>query len=108
MSFEIQLTADAVRDLEEIYGYIDRYDSRERAEYVLSQIERVVRSLSEHPQRGSYPLELLDIGVREYREVYFKPYRIVHRIREGDVFILLIADGRRNMYSLLLRRLLQA
>lgn len=108
MSFQVQLTADAVRDLEDIYGYIVRHDSYEHAEYVLARMERVFQSLSENPQRGSYPSELLDLGVREYREVYFKPYRIVYRLRDSAVFILLIADGRRDMYSLLLRRLLEA
>lgn len=102
------MTADAVRDLEEIHGYIERYHSPERAQDVLAEIERVLQSLSQHPRRGNYPSELIDIGVREYREVHFKPYRIIYRIREGQVFVLLIADGRRNFSALLLRRLLQA
>ena len=40
---------------------------------MLEQIERAFQSLSEYPQRGSYPKELLDIGIREYREIFFKP-----------------------------------
>ena len=108
MSFLVQMTDDAVRDLEDICAYIDRHDSPGRAGHVLEQIEKAFSSLSEHPQRGSYPKELVDIGIREYREVFFKPYRIIYRMIESDVYVLVIADGRRDMRSLLERRLLQA
>ena len=59
------------------------------------------------PQRGNYPKELLDIGIREYREVFFKPYRIIYRVVENNVYVLMMADGRRDMQTLLQRRLLQ-
>ncbi|MCY4584915.1 MAG: hypothetical protein OXB98_02640 [Bryobacterales bacterium] len=39
---------------------------------------------------------------------FFKPYRIIYRVREDDVHVLVIADGRRNMRVLLERRLLLA
>ena len=108
MSFEVLLTDDAARDLEEICDYIDCHDSPARADYVLERIEEAFRGLSEHPRRGSYPRELLDIGIREYREVFFKPYRIIYRVTEDIVHVLVIADGRRDMQTLLQRRLLQA
>lgn len=108
MGFRVLLTDDAVRDLEEIYDYIEGHDSPARADYVLDRIERAFRGLAEHPHRGSYPRELLDIGIREYREVLFKPYRIVYRTIETTVYVLVIADGRRDMQSLLQRRLLEA
>ncbi len=46
--------------------------------------------------------------MREYREVFFKPWRIIYRVVGGDVHVLVIADGRRDMRTLLERRLLQA
>jgi toxin ParE1/3/4 len=48
------------------------------------------------------------LGIREYREVFFKPYRIIYRVVEKNVYIFLIADGRRDMQTLLQRRLLDA
>ena len=108
MSFLVQLTDDAARDLEEICDYIDRHDAPGRADVVLDQIEKALQSLSEHPRRGNYPKELLDLGIREYREIFFRPYRIIYRVIESNVYVLVIADGRRDMQSLLQRRLLQA
>jgi len=37
-------------------------------------------------------------------EIFFKPYRIM----EKSVYVLLIVDGRRDMHSLLQRRLFDA
>ena len=108
MSFLVQLTADAARDLEEICDYIDRHDAPGSADHVLEQIEKAFASLSEYPQRGNYPKELLDLGIREYREIFFKPYRIIYRVTGNNVYVLVIADGRRDMQALLQRRLLQA
>ncbi len=108
MSYRVLLTDDTVRDLEQICDYIDRHDSPARGDYVLKRIERAFQSLAEHPQRGNHPRELLDIGIREYREVFFKPYRIIYRVLEDRVYVLLIVDGRRDMQTLLQWRLLQA
>jgi len=49
---------------------------------------------------------LLHLGIREYRQTIFKPYRMIYRIIGKTVYIYLIADGRRNMQALLERRLL--
>jgi toxin ParE1/3/4 len=106
MSFKVMLTADAVTDLNELYDYIESNDSPEKADYVLGQIEQVFSSLSESPERGAYPKELLILGIREYRKIFFKPYRIIYRVIGHVVYIYLIVDGRRDMQSLLQRRML--
>lgn len=107
MSFEVFLTDDAVRDIEELHQYIARHDAPGKAQNVLTKIEKTFRSLSETPERGGYPKELLALGIREYREVFFKPYRLIYRITGHRVYILLIVDGRRDMQSLLQCRLLE-
>jgi len=106
MPFRVMLTHDAARDLEELYDYIARHDAPDKANYVLDQIEKAFTSLSESPERGAYPRELLELGVREYREIFFKPYRVIYRIMQKDVYVLLIVDGRRDLQPLLQRRLL--
>ena len=108
MVFEVLLTAGAQDDLEEIGEYIAAYDNPANAERVLDRIEQAVSGLAEFPERGSYPKELLDLGIREYRQVFFKPYRLIYRVAGRKVYVHLIADGRRDMQSLLGRRLLGA
>lgn len=108
MSFQVFLTNDAARDLEDLYDYIASHDVPGKADYVLNQIEKTFFSLSENPGRGAYPKELLAVGLREYREIFFKPYRIIYRVIAENVYVMVIADGRRDMQTLLQRRLLQA
>jgi len=102
------LTNDAARDLEELYDYIALHDAPRKADYVLDQIEKAFSKLSEFPERGAYPKEMLTLGIREYRQIFFKPYRIIYRVMEKNVYVLLIVDGRRDMQSLLQRRLFDA
>lgn len=108
MPFAVFLTKDAARDLDAIYDYISGNDLLHKADHVLKQIEKHFSTLSEFPEGGVYPKELLELGIREYREIFFKPYRIIYRIMDKNVYVLLILDGRRDMQALLQRRLLEA
>lgn len=107
MAIPVFLTDDAVRDLETLYDYIDSHDVPGKADHVLDQIGKAFAKLSESPERGVYPKELLAVGIREYREIFFKPYRIIYRAMDKKVYVMVIADGRRDMQALLQRRLLQ-
>ena len=104
--FEVLLTQGAEQDLEAIYDYIAEFDCVANANHVLDQLMRVVNSLSRFSQRGSYPKELLALGIKEYRQTSFKPYRVICRVTGDRVIVFLIADGRREMQSVLARRLL--
>ena len=106
--FEVLLTEGAEQDLEAIYDYIAEFDCVANANRVLDQLMKVVASLSRFPERGSYPKELLAVGIKEYRQTSFKPYRMIYRVTGNQVIIHLIADGRRDMQSVLARRLLGA
>jgi toxin ParE1/3/4 len=108
MRYEGLLTKDAERDLEEIYDYIAEYDAPGKADHLLDSIEKVVESLSAFPERGSHPKELLALGIRESRQTFFKPCRVIYRVFGQRAYVYLIADGRRDMQTLLARRLFGA
>ena len=107
MSYRVFLTDDATRDLEELYDYITHHDVPGKADYVLTQLEKAFSGLSAFPDRGVYPKELAELGIKEFREVFFKPYRIVYSVRDNNIYVLLIVDGRRDLQALLQRRLLE-
>ncbi|MGB5984397.1 MAG: type II toxin-antitoxin system RelE/ParE family toxin [Desulfobacterales bacterium] len=108
MQFSVLLTDDTVRDVESIYDHIDLHHGSAKAGHVLDRIEKALNGLSENPDRGAYPEELLALGLREFCQIFFKPYRMIYRVIENKVYVLLTADGRRDMQKLLQRRLLQA
>ena len=64
--------------------------------------------LAELADRGAHPPELLALGIRDFRQTGFKPYRVIFRVGGDQVVIHLIVDGRRDLTSLLGRRLLGA
>ncbi|HED14445.1 MAG TPA: type II toxin-antitoxin system RelE/ParE family toxin [Gammaproteobacteria bacterium] len=98
MRYAVLLTEDAARDLEDIRNYISEHDLPSRAEHVLKRLEKVI----------SGPKKLLALGIRDYRQVFLKPYRVVYRSQGKRVYIYLIADGWRDMQTLFARRLLRA
>lgn len=106
--YAVLLTEGAEHDLESLYDYIAEFDSPASADYILDELMKVVEGLATFPERGSHPKELLAVGIKDYRQTFFKPYRVIYRIVGQRVYVYLIADGRRDMQSLLGRRLLGA
>ncbi|MDB5823652.1 MAG: plasmid stabilization protein [Herminiimonas sp.] len=106
--FEVVLTQGSEQDLEALHDYIAEFDCVANANHVLDKLMNMVESLSRFPERGSYPKELVALGIKEYRQTSFKPYRVIYRVMGSQVIIYLIADGRRDMQSVLGRRLLGA
>ncbi len=104
--YAVLLTKGAEQDLAAIYDHIAEFDCVANANHVLDGLMKVVDGLSSLPERGSYPKELLGLGIKEYRQTLFKPYRVVYRVKGKQVVIYLIVDGRRDMQSVLARRLL--
>ena len=106
MILQVVFTEDAEHDLEELVSYLATQDSPRAATHVLTRLLDIADSLSSAPTRGTVPRELRGLGDQEYRQVYFKPYRLIYRVIEQRVVIFVVADGRRDMQALLARRLL--
>lgn len=106
-SYAVRITQEAEADLLDLFEYIARKDTIENAYSVLSELEGLILSLDQQPERGHYPPELVEHGVRDYREVLFKPYRVIYEVGVKRVFVLACFDGRRDMQLLLERRLLR-
>ncbi|MFB9147466.1 type II toxin-antitoxin system RelE/ParE family toxin [Halomonas alkalicola] len=105
MALRVELTASAFEDLRELYEFIAE-DSPPAAEQLLTAIEGRLASLGELPERGSHPRELLELGIRDYRQVIEPPVRILYRQHGERLIVYLIAHSRRDMQRLLARRLL--
>lgn len=106
MKYEVRIVHVALDDLYAIYRYVARNDSPGKAEHLLDNIHKAMSSLETMPARGTYPPEMQRFGIFDFREVFFKPYRIIYEIREKTVSIHAVLDGRRNCEDLLQQRLL--
>ena len=105
-TYSVLLTEGAEQDLEAIHNHIATFDCPANANFVLDGLMEAANGLSRFPERGSYPKELVGLGIKEYRQTFFKPYRVIYRVVGKQVIVHLVADGRRDMQSVLARRLL--
>ncbi len=91
-------------DLYEIVDFIAD-ESPANAFRILDRIEKKAATLESNPRRGKFCSELLDVGIKTYRELILRPWRIVYRIEGKTVHIIGIFDGRRNPAEILSHRI---
>jgi toxin ParE1/3/4 len=106
-TFRVRIAQETEEDLVELVDYIARHDSVERANYVLERLLAICTRLEQHPERGHFLPELRSLGIKTYREVHFKPYRVIYEVIGREVVILLIVDGRRSLQAILERRFIR-
>lgn len=101
---EVRLSEEAERDVESIYDYIATHDSIAAAEYVWAALEKTWTSLETVSERGNFPKEIAEDGEGIYRELHWKPYRIIYRVDPNVVTVYAIVDGRRDVRAFLRER----
>jgi toxin ParE1/3/4 len=107
MKFSVHVIADAEQDLRDIYHYVAHNDGLTRADKLLRNLETTILRLETMPLRGRVPPELERAGVLEFREAFFKPYRIIYQIIKHHVYVHCVLDGRRNVQELLQERVVR-
>ena len=105
--YDVRVDNDAEDDLFDIYSYVALNDSIEQADRLFEHLKRACYSLRTLPRRGHIPPELQDIGVSQFREIRYKPYRIFYSIESTAVIVHCVLDGRRDMQTLLAEHLLR-
>ncbi len=106
--YDVQLTPGAEADLVAIQDFAAGHRSLFEADALIAKLLEAIQTLETFPLRGSVPKELAKIGVEDYRQLIVQPYRVIYAIEQETVFVLIVADGRRNMQELLERRLLSS
>lgn len=107
MIHQVLIIHEAEEDVFDIYRQILLNTSANAAEQILGRIEEACESLRENPESGHFPPELERIGVSMYREIHYKPYRVIYQIEGKKVYVHCVLDGRRDLQRLLERRLLR-
>lgn len=107
MKREVILSEPALTDLLDINDYYLWEVSERVASNIINSLEAAVNNLAVFPDQGSIPKELLSLGIRQYRQVIEKPYRIFYEIFADKIIVHAILDGRRDMQSLLMQRILR-
>ena len=104
--YEVAISNAAERDLRRIAQYIADARSLDEALAPVDKVTEKIDSLEQFPERGAVPKEVRELGIGEYRQALIQPYRIFYWIEGRTVTIVMIADGRRDIESLLQERLI--
>ncbi len=105
--FRVYFVEDAEKNLFDIYSFVAKNDSVNKANDLLEKIEQLTKSLSEFPDRGHIPPELERIGIFEYKEIHYKSYRVIYQIIKNKIYVHCILDRCRDLSELLEYRLLR-
>ncbi|MBD3344964.1 MAG: type II toxin-antitoxin system RelE/ParE family toxin [Chitinivibrionales bacterium] len=105
MKFRVVVLPEARDDIVDIYLYVAENNSVMRADSLLSNLEQTCLSLNHSPQRGHAVPELKRINVENFREIHYKPYRIIYQIIEKTVYVHAVLDGRRDLQEFLEMRI---
>ena len=105
--YKVHQISSSEADLLEIYKYVFENDSEENADDLYENIYATCKRLERYAHRGHVPPELKELGVEEFLEIHYKPYRILYRVINNKVFIYCILDGQRDLQKLLQERLLR-
>jgi plasmid stabilization system protein ParE len=101
----IKWTAPAREDINGIIEYISKTNIN-YAVKILDTIEKNVKKLDMFPERYRIVPELEKYGYILYREIIVEYWRIIYKIENNLVYIMLVIDGRRNLEDLLLKKII--
>lgn len=105
--FSIIILESAEQDLIEKFEHIEIERRLEFAANFIFEIKSTIATLENFPKRGNLIEELSKLGDLNYRKIQYQNFLIIYRIIETKVIISIIADGRRDMQSILHNRLIR-
>jgi len=103
--YYIKWAAPAREDVNEIIEYISKTNIN-YATKILDGIEKKVKKLDMFPERNRIVPEFEENGYLIYREIIVEYWRIIYKIENDYVYIMLVIDGRRNLEELLLKKII--
>jgi toxin ParE1/3/4 len=105
-NYIVNVNKTAKNDLREIINYIAK-NNPINALKKKKKIEDKINTLNHFPERGGYVPELLKNNVKDYRQLIESPWRIIYKIDNDIVNVLLIIDSRRNTQDILVEKLIK-
>jgi len=102
--YRVVVPPSVKQDLKEIIEYhheVNQAYSRKLFNKVIAR----VRELETFPEKGRVVPELRDHNIIDYKELIEDHFRIVYRIYFGEVLLISVIDGRRNVEEVLIQKL---
>ena len=106
MNYRVIWNKSAEMELNEIIDNIIENNGINTAFEIFQKIKDRAELLKSSPEQGRVVPELAIITTK-YREVIIRPWRLIYKIDEQEIKVLLIIDGRRNTEDVLYEKLIK-
>ena len=107
MSFKVVILQSAETDLKELRTYLTKHFSAQTWQSTFASLKAAIRHLESLPYAGAIPEEIEKLNLNQYRQILSGMNRVIYEVREQTVYIHIVADTRKNLPALLMKRLLQ-
>lgn len=107
MKYQVVLLQSAEQDLRQLRAYLLKQFGGETWQNTYASIKDAINKLKNYPHSGSTPYALEQLNLSQYRQIISGQNRIIYEVRQETVYVHVIVDTRRDMKSLLTRRLLR-
>ena len=105
---DVVFLRSAERDLMELKDYVLSNFGKIAWRTSYKKIKDAVGRLKKLPLEGRVPDELASLNVTQYRQAVAGMNRVIYEVRGQTLYIHIVCDTRKDMQSLLTRRLLRA
>lgn len=106
MSYKVFWNKSAETDLNDIIDHIIENGGINTAFEIYQKIKDRAELLKSSPEQGRVVPELT-MFTTKYREIIIRPWRLIYKIDEQAIKVLLILDGRRNTEDILYEKLIK-
>ncbi|MCC8403252.1 type II toxin-antitoxin system RelE/ParE family toxin [Paraburkholderia sp. MMS20-SJTN17] len=106
--FKLLILDEAQEDTKHLRRYILRSFGAETWKQTSTQLAATFGNVRQFPQSGCIPAELADFGGLNFREALSGQNRVIYEVRGDTIYIHVVTDTRRDLRTLLQKRLLRA
>ncbi|MBU9434153.1 type II toxin-antitoxin system RelE/ParE family toxin [Burkholderia multivorans] len=107
MTVKAVFLRSAETDLKELRGYVVKHFGKDTWQETYSKIKQSVALIESHPTSGKIPEELATLNLNQYRQILSGMNRIIYEVRGDTAYIHIVCDTRKDLRSLLMRRILR-
>ncbi|MBC3365187.1 type II toxin-antitoxin system RelE/ParE family toxin [Pseudomonas sp. SWRI154] len=108
MRLDIVILQSAEADLKELRSYLIERFSLQAWQNTYASLKTAIRQLETLPYAGSIPAEIERLNLGQYRQIVSGMNRIIYEVRGQTIYIHIIADSRKSLPTLLMKRLLRS
>lgn len=107
MTHQVSILRQARQDFEELRAFVLNNCPDQSWKECQDHLKSSIANLQIEPDTGSVPMEIIALNLQRYRQIVSGKLRIIYEIRPQQIFIHVILDHRRDLNSLLFRRLMR-